>query len=124
MTAEGTVIVNNGYGKTITTVVGGSADVATTNDELWGVSGEKDTFLFDGGKDTVHNYEENDVISLADYSLTDLINGAPSISDKNLVFTFDKSNSLTITDVAGKGTPVTFDDGTTYTLNGKTYTKK
>ena len=121
----GTIIVLNGNGKDITTVLGGDNALASTNDELWGVSGTKDTFLFDGGKDTVHNYEENDVIKFVNnYSLDDLISGAPSVSDKNLVFTFDKANSLTISDIVNSGKTVTFDDGTSYSSDGKKLTRK
>ena len=120
----GTIVILNGNGKELTTILGGDNAFADTNDELWGVSGEKDTFLFDGGKDTIHNYEEDDVINLGDYALSDLVSGAPSVSDKNLVFTFNKANSLTISDVVSNGTAITFDDGTTYIYNGKTYTRK
>ena len=48
----------------------------------------------------------------------------PAVSGNNLVFTFDKANSLTISDVVDSGTSVTFSDGTTYSSDGKKYTKK
>ena len=123
VTQEGTVIVSNGNGKTITTVVSGSADMATADDELWGIDDAKDTFLFDGGNDTIQNYEEQDRINLGDYSLSDLVKDSPTVSKGNLIFTFDKSNSLTVSDVANSGTPVTFTDGTTYSYNGKRFVK-
>ena len=119
-TAEGTIIVKNANGMTLTTILGGAdSDVATSDDVLWGTD-DSDTFLFDGGNDTIQNYEADDVIELGDkYSLSELVNGAPSVSDKHLLFTFDKENSLTIGNVVGTGKDVSFTDGTTYTSDGK-----
>ena len=120
-TAEGTIIVKNAKGMELTTIIGGASDsdVATSNDVLWG-SGDSDTFLFDGGNDTVNNYEADDVIELGEgYSLSELVNGAPSVSDKHLLFTFDKDNSLTIGNIVGTGKDVSFTDGTTYSSDGK-----
>ena len=108
----GSITVLNGSDLDINTVIGGSANLATTNDELWGRNGVKDTFLFDGGNDTIHNYEAQDEINLGGYSLSELVNGAPSVSDNSLIFAFDKKNSFTVVDAVGKD--ISFTDGSTY----------
>jgi len=117
--STGTIRVSLGSGLEIkTTVVSGANNAfATSNDELWGINGEKDTFLFDGGKDTIHNYEEQDEINLGGYSLSDLVSGAPSVKDNNLIFEFDKQNSFTVSDAVGKD--IAFTDGTVYSRNKK-----
>ena len=120
----GTILVKDGAGKTIDTILGGANNaLSTADDELWGTD-KAEIFVYDGGNDTIHGYAANDKIDLGDgYSLSDLVNGAPSTADNNLVFTFDKRNSLTLSDANNIST-VTFTNGDTYSYDGKRYTKK
>jgi len=113
---HGSILIKGGKGIELATVLGGNANLATTDDELWGNDGFKDTFLFDGGNDTIHNYEAQDEINLGGCSLSELINGAPFISRNSLVFAFDKNNSLTLTDALG--TDISFADGSAYSRDG------
>lgn len=113
----GVLTVLNGSGLTINTTVVSDANTATSDDELWGVNGVKDTFLFDGGNDTIHGYEEQDAINLGGFSLSDLVSDAPTVKDNNVIFTFDKKNSFTVTDAVDK--TISFTDGFSYSRDKK-----
>ena len=133
VTSAGALVVKNGQSTTITYRVGangeeqtytyGSADIYAGNDDaLWGTDGVKDTFVFDGGNDTIYNYGAEDEIELAGYSLTDLVNNAPAVSGSNVVFDFGGGNTLTVDGKAGSD--ISFSDGSTFTGDGNKYSKR
>ncbi len=132
VTAEGTLQVKDGKSQTITYRVGAdgetqtysaSADIFAGNDNaLWGTDDVKDTFVFDGGNDTIYNYGAEDEIALAGYSLTDLVNNAPAVSGSNVVFDFGGGNTLTVDGKAGSD--INFSDGSTFTSDGNKYSKR
>ena len=80
-------------GKENNTLIGGKG-----NDTLTGGDGA-DTFVFSStdGKDVITNYQENDVIKITAGEIANV-----SVKGSDVVFTFNKSNTITVKNAADK----------------------
>ena len=82
-------------------IVGGKGndtlDGATDDDTLTGGNGN-DLFIYSGGNDLITDYTDKDKIHISGYSTYKNL----AFNDSDLIFGFDKSNSLTIANGVGK----------------------